>query len=306
MARVVVTGATGLIGRALVGALHGRGDEVVALTRDRTRGEAALGSSASVVSWPDPLATQPPAVALAGADAVVHLLGEPISQRWSAAAKQRIRESREFGTRNLVSALLGLPDGERPSVLVSQSAMGYYGPLGDQQVDESAPPGSDFLATVVRQWEASAEAAQAQLRVAVTRTGLVLAPDGGALAKMLPFFRLGIGGPVAGGRQYVSWVHLDDVIGAIAHCIDDQRADGPLNLTAPNPVDNAQFSRTLGHVLHRPAIVPVPGFALSLLYGEMAEIVTTGQRVVPAKLTELGYRFAYSELEPALTNALSG
>jgi len=266
---------------------------------------AAVGSAAEVVSWPDPLSTLPPAAALAGADAVVHLLGEPISQRWSAAAKQRIRESRELGTRNLVSALLRLTDAERPGVFVSQSAVGYYGPLGDQRVDESAPPGSDFLATVVRQWEDEARAAQGELRVALTRTGLVLASSGGALAKMLPFFRLGIGGPVAGGRQYVSWVHLDDVIGAITHCIDDQRAAGPLNLTAPNPVDNAQFSRTLGHVLRRPAVLPVPGFALSLLYGEMAEIVTTGQRVVPAKLIDLSYRFAYPELEPALADALS-
>jgi len=304
MTRVVVTGATGLIGKAVVGALRNRGDEVVALTRDRAGAADRLGGPDGIVVWPDPIAQPPPPESLAGADAVVHLLGEPISQRWSDDAKRRIRLSRELGTRNLVSALLALPDAERPGVLVSQSAVGYYGPLGDQPVDESGPAGTDFLAGVVREWEAQALVAGERMRVALTRTGVVLAPRGGALAKMLPFFKLGLGGPVAGGRQYVSWVHLDDVVGAILLCVDDERAVGPVNVTAPFPVDNARFSRTLGQVLHRPAVAPVPAFALSLLYGEMSQIVTGGQRVIPARLRDLGYQHAWPELESALANVL--
>jgi uncharacterized protein (TIGR01777 family) len=303
--KVVVTGATGLIGRAVLRRLVDRGTEVVALSRDRDHAQATLGAGVQVALWRDPLAEPAPLDALAGADAVVHLLGEPIAQRWSAEVKRRISQSRELGTRNLVATLLALTDTERPAVLVSQSALGFYGPLTDQPVDESAPAGSDFLADVVRRWEAEALAASDRMRVVVTRTGVVMAASGGALAKMLPFFRLGIGGPVAGGRQYVSWIHLDDVVGGILLSAEDPRAAGPINVTAPRPVDNAEFSRALGKVLHRPAVLPVPSFALSLLYGEMSEIVTTGQRVIPAKLLELDYRFAWPELEPALANVLS-
>ena len=171
-------------------------------------------------------------------------------------------------------------------MLVSQSAVGFYGPRGEEHLDESAPAGTDFVADVVLRWESEALAVGDELRVALTRTGVVLSPEGGALAKMLPFFRLGIGGPVAGGRQYLPWVHLDDVVGAILLCMDDQRAIGPVNVTAPTPVTNAEFSRVLGRVLKRPAVLPVPGFALSLLYGEMSEIVTTGQCAVPARLAK--------------------
>jgi uncharacterized protein (TIGR01777 family) len=305
MRRVVVTGATGLIGTALVRTLLARGDAVIALTRDRQRAAELLAAGAEVVVWTEPIVQPPPTDALAGADAVVHLLGESLSQRWSEDVKQRIRQSRELGTRNLVGALLELGEGERPGVLVSQSAVGYYGALGEAAVDESAPAGSDFLADVVQRWETEALAGAPVLRVVVMRTGMVLA-RGGALAKMLPVFRLGLGGPVSGGRQYVSWVHLADVVGAIALCLDDERASGPINVTSPAPVDNAGFSHALGHVLHRPAALPVPAFALSVLYGEMSELVTTGQRAIPAKLTELGYTFAFPELEPALADVLSG
>ncbi len=302
--RVAITGATGTIGAALARALARRGDELTALSRDVQRAERVLGAGVQVRAWPDPTAAPPEASALAGADAVVNLLGEPISQRWSDAAKQRIKDSRVLGTRNLVVGLRGLPAGERPKVLVSQSATGVYGPLGEQTVDERTPGGSDFLAGVVRDWEAEALGAGEDLRVVLTRTGVVLAPDGGALAKMLPFFRVGIGGPVASGRQYLPWVHLDDVVGAILLCLADTRATGPINVTAPTPVDNREFSRTLGRVLHRPAVLPVPAFALRLLYGEMAEIVTTGQRAIPARLSELGYQFARPALADALQDVL--
>jgi uncharacterized protein len=302
--RVVVTGATGLIGRALVKALGDRGDEVVALSRDADRARQTLGERIQAHAWPDPAGAPPPEAALAGADAVVHLLGEPVAQRWTDQAKQGIRRSRVDGTRSLVQGLLALAPDRRPGVLVSQSATGFYGPRRDEQLTEAAPAGDDFLAGVVVGWEAEAMRAASELRVAVTRTGVVLSPKGGALAKMLPFFRLGIGGPVAGGRQYVPWIHLDDVLGAMLFCLDNAAAVGPINLTAPSPVTNTELSHTLGRVLRRPAVLPVPAPALKLLYGEMAQIVITGQRAVPARLTELGYAFRHPELEPALRDVL--
>lgn len=305
MKRVVVTGATGTLGRAVASALIARGDSVVALSRDAERGREALGGDVEVHAWPSPTSAPPPADALAGADGVIHLLGETVAQRWSDEAKRAIRESRELGTHMLVSGLLAIDDARRPGVLVSQSATGYYGPRGDEALDEQAHPGSDFLAGVVASWEAEALRASEQLRVATTRTGVVLSPSGGALAQMLPFFKLGIGGPVAGGRQYVPWVHLDDVVGALLFCLDNANARGPVNLSAPNPVTNAQLSKALGRALHRPAVLPVPGFALRILYGEMAEIVTTGQRAIPARLRELGYSFHFEEIEPALHDVLA-
>jgi uncharacterized protein (TIGR01777 family) len=303
--RVVVSGATGTIGSALCRALAARGDEVVALSRAPARARQRLaGVIADAREWAAPTREPPPQEALRGADAVVHLLGEPVAQRWTDAAKQRIRDSRVLSTRQLVGALRALPD-RRPSALISQSASGYYGPRGAELLDESAPPGSDWLAQVVVAWEAEAQAAAELARVVLTRTGVVLSPRGGALEKMLPFFRLGLGGPVAGGRQYVPWVHLDDVVGAICHCLDRADASGPINVAAPNPVTNAQFARALGRVLGRPAVLPVPRFALELLYGEMASIVTTGQALRPARLEQLGYSFAQPELEPALRSVLA-
>jgi len=302
--RVVVTGATGVLGQALIDTLLDRGDQVVALSRDERRARESLPIGAEPQAWPRPTDEPPPEAALAGADAVVNLLGEPVAQRWTEQSKAAIRSSRVAGTRNLVDGLLALAPERRPAMLVSQSATGFYGPRDDQPLDENGPAGHDFLAEVVAAWEHEALRAATELRVAVTRTGVVLSPEGGALAKMLPFFRLGIGGPVAGGRQYVPWIHRDDVVGAMLFCLSNPEASGPLNLTAPNPVTNAELSHTLGRVLKRPAVLPVPAFALKLLYGDMAEIVTTGQRVLPARLEQLGYPFHYSELEAALRNVL--
>jgi uncharacterized protein len=296
--RVTVTGATGTIGRALVEALRKRGDEVTALSRD----PAAADLGIETLGWPDPKRERPPGGAFHGRDAVVNLLGESLAQRWSDEAKREIRDSRVLGTRNLVAALAALPEGERPRTLVSQSAVGYYGPRGSERIDEGEPGGSDFLAGVVRDWEAEARKAPA-MRVVLTRTGVVIAPEGGALQKMLPFFKLGIGGPVAGGRQYVPWVDRDDVIGAILFCLDTEFATGPVNVTAPEPVTNKEFSRSLGRALRRPAFAPVPALAVKALYGEMATIVTTGQRVVPGRLMELGYEFKRPDLEAALRDA---
>ena len=302
--RVAVTGATGLIGSAVVRELQARGDEVTVLSRNAERAAQALPGVVAC-KWRNPADEPAPSQALAGRDAVVHLAGEPIAQRWSDDAKRRIRASRELGTRNLVAGLRAVGE-QRPRVLVSQSAVGWYGARGDEPVDESEPHASgDFLAEIVAAWEAEARGAEELgMRVALTRTGVVLAEAGGALEKMLPPFKLGVGGPVAGGRQYVPWIHLDDVVGAMLFCLDDERASGPLNVSAPEPVTNRELSQALGRVLHRPAIAPVPAFALRVLYGEMASIVITGVRAVPKRLQELGYAYRQPELEPALRAAV--
>ena len=302
--RVAVTGATGLIGTAVVRELQARGDEVTVLSRDAERARQTLPGVVAC-EWRDLPREPAPSEALAGRDAVVYLAGEPIAQRWSDDAKQRIRASRELGTRNLVAGLRAA-DEQRPRVLVSQSAVGWYGARGDEPVDESESYASgDFLAEIVAAWEAEARGAEELgMRVALTRTGVVLAEAGGALEKMLPPFKLGVGGPVAGGRQYVPWIHLDDVVGAMLFCLDNEDARGPLNLAAPEPVTNKELSKALGRVLHRPAIAPVPAFALRALYGEMASIVVTGVRAVPKRLQELGYAYRRPELEPALRAAV--
>ena len=292
--RVAVTGATGTIGRAVVRALEERGDEVASLSR----------SAPDTFIWRNPKNEKPPLDALRGRDGVVHLLGEQIAQRWSDDAKREIRDSRILSTRNLVSALGELPDGERPGVLISQSGAGWYGHRGDERLDESAPAGDDFLAQLSADWEAEARRAEELgVRVVVNRTGMVLSDSGGALEKMLPFFKAGIGGPVAGGRQYVPWVHLDDVVGAILFELDTEAASGPVNVTAPEPVTNKELSKALGRVLRRPAFAPVPALAVRVLYGEMADIVITGQRAVPAHLNRLGYVFKQPALEAALRDA---
>jgi hypothetical protein len=234
----------------------------------------------------------------------VHLAGENVAQRWNAHAKQAIRESRVTGTRNL---LAGIGQAEQqPRALISSSGVGYYGAHGEEPLDEEALPGRDFLAQVCVEWEAEARKAESLgIRVVCVRTGVVLHKDGGALKKMLPPFRLGFGGPVAGGRQYMSWIHRADLVDIFVAAAGDERWSGPVNATAPTPVSNRDFSRALGRALKRPAFLPVPGAALQLLYGEMAEIVTEGARVVPAKALVLGYEFAHPELDEALSSALA-
>ena len=315
--RVTVTGATGLIGSRLVARLLERGDEVTVLSRDPNvaRTDVAYierslehGTSESrgrfeVAGW-SPADGPAPAEALAGRDGVVHLAGEPVAQRWTDEARARIRTSREAGTRNLVAGLRSADP--RPGVLVCASAVGWYGDRGEDPLDEEQPPGDDFLATVVRQWESQArKAAELGVRVVLVRTGVVLDRGGGALAKMLPFFRAGIGGPVAGGRQWMPWIHTDDVAGIYLAALDGTTWEGPINATAPQPVRNRDFSRALGRALRRPAFAPVPAFALRALYGDMAEIVTASQRAIPTRPQQLGYTFAHADLDEALRHALS-
>jgi uncharacterized protein (TIGR01777 family) len=301
--RVVVTGATGLIGPRLVAALLRRGDEVVVLSRDAARAGASLGVDA--MHW-DPLAQPAPSAALRGADAVVHLAGAPVAQRWTTAARRAIAESRELGTRNLVAGMTGADSAS--SVLVTASGVGYYGDRGDELLDDTRDPGpgDDFLSKVCVTWEREALGAeQIGARVVALRTGVVLDRDGGALAKMLPFFSLGIGGPVAGGRQRIPWIHRDDLVGLYLRALDDAGWSGAFNATAPDPPTNAQFSKALGRALRRPALLSVPGLALRILYGQMSMIVTSSQRAIPSRALEQGFTFAHPDLEPALRDVLS-
>jgi uncharacterized protein (TIGR01777 family) len=304
---VTLTGATGLIGVPLIAALRARDAEVTVLSRDPERARAALGESdrapIQALRW-DPVREPAPAEGLRGRDAVVNLAGEAIAQRWSASAKRAIHDSRVAGTRNLI---VGLRDCDPPPrTLVSASAVGYYGPHGEEPLDEEAPPGRDFLAGVCAAWEMQAANAGALgMRVVQVRTGVVLAAAGGALARMLTPFRLGLGGPVAGGRQYVSWIHLEDEVALLLAALEDERFSGPVNATAPEPVTNAEFSRALARTLHRPAVVAVPALALRLLYGEMADVVTTGVRALPAKALMLGFEFRHEHVSEALEAALA-
>jgi uncharacterized protein (TIGR01777 family) len=291
--RVTVTGGSGLIGSRLVAALRARGDQVTVLSRSGTDGAPA---------W-DPLAAPAPAAALEGRDAVIHLAGEPIAQRWSPAVREAISASRRTGTANLVAGIEALA--QRPRVLVSANAVGYYGDRGAELLTEASNPGTGYLAEVCVAWEhAALGARELGLRVCVLRTGVVLDRHGGALAKMLPPFRLGVGGPVAGGRQYVSWIAVDDLAALYTAALDDQRYEGAFNATAPGPVTNAELSRALGRVLHRPAVAPVPAAALRLLYGAMAEIVTDSQNAIPERALALGHSFRHATLEEALAAAL--
>jgi uncharacterized protein len=292
--RVTVSGARGLIGASLVEALRARGDEVTTLSR---------AGAAGTLAW-DPLAGPPPPAAFEGADAVVHLAGEPIAQRWSAAARVAIDASRTTGTANLVAGLAAAAS--PPRVLVCANAVGYYGDRGEELLTEESAPGEDWLAQLCVDWERAALAAREHgTRVCVLRTGVVLDRGGGALAKMLPPFRLGVGGPVAGGRQRVAWIGLPDLRALYLAAIDDARFDGPFNACAPAAATNAELSRALGRALHRPAVLPVPGAALRLLYGDMAQIVTASQNAVPARALALCHRFAEPDLDGALAQALS-
>jgi uncharacterized protein (TIGR01777 family) len=291
--KIVVSGSTGLIGSALTKALFRRDHDVVPLLRRRPApGERAI-------AWEPERATVDRA-GLEGADAVIHLAGENVFGRWSPAKKQRIYDSRVKGTRLLCDALAGLR--RPPTTLLAASAIGYYGDRGDEPVTEESAPGEDFLAHVARDWEAATAAAtRAGIRVINMRNGVVLTTTGGALAKMLPAFRLGLGGPVGSGHQYLSWIALDDMINAITHLLTKPDLVGPVNMTAPAPVTSNEFAKALGKVLGRPAVVTVPAFALRMAFGsEGAAMLQSGQRVLPARLLASGFSFSLQDVQHAL------
>ena len=301
--RVLVTGATGLVGRALVRDLVAQRDDVVVVSRDPARASALLPGIAGAHAW-SPLAEPLPAEALVGADAVVHLLGEPIAGRWTAAKKRAIRETRVESTHNLVEALRSVP--QRPAVLVSASAMGYYGTRGGDELTEASPPGQGFLAGVAQEWENEASrAGKLGLRVVTLRTANVLAPDGGVLRPLRRLFRLGLGGPMGSGRQWWPWVHVADEVGIIRLALTGALS-GAVNVVAPGIVRQRHFARMLGRVLHRPALVPAPAWALRLVLGELAAEALASQRMAPRAALAADYAFRFPDLELALRDLLRG
>ncbi len=300
--RVLVTGASGFIGSAVCDALLARGDEVVGLTRDPAK---ARGTNPTVTwhAW-EPTLERPPVEAFDGVDGVVNLLGEKINQRWTDESKHRIMESRRTGTHNLVGTIAGLKS--KPKVLVSQSAIGFYGDRGEALVDESSERGEGFDSEVVREWEKAArEVENSGVRLVVVRTGHVLDPGDGLLAELLTPFKLGVGGPLAGGDQYMSWIHIDDEVGILLWALGNDQVSGVVNSTAPNPATNRDFSKAIGRAIGRPAIVPVPGFVLDLKFGgEFGKVLRGGQRVMPRRALDLGYEFQHPELNEALADLL--
>jgi uncharacterized protein (TIGR01777 family) len=292
--RVLVSGASGPIGKALLTSFEPQNKQIVRLVRGRV-------ANAAQVSW-DPLAPLLPAT-VSGFDAVIHLAGESIVGRWTAEKKKAIRESRVLGTRHLAAALAKVE--VKPRVLVCASAVGFYGNRGDEILGEKSPSGQGFLSEVCREWEdASRIAAEAGIRTVNIRIGLVLSGQGGALGNMLKPFKLGLGGRIGSGRQWWSWIHVGDIVGGIQHAIHTESLSGAVNLVAPNPVRNAEFTKVLASVLGRPAFFPVPEFALRLAFGKMAaeELLLSSARVEPGKLLASGYTFRFRELRAALEN----
>jgi hypothetical protein len=294
--KVAVSGITGLIGSALRESLTADGISVLAVSRKKAV------PPLETVTW-DVENGRFDASPLEGVDAVVHLSGEPIAQRWSEARKKSIRDSRVSSTKLLVEGLKSLKT--RPRIFVSGSAVGFYGNRGDEELTESSPPGQGFLPETCQAWEhAAMEALGLGIRTAVLRTGIVLSTRGGALAKMLLPFRLGLGGPVGDGRQWMSWIHIDDIVGALRFVLEKEDVVAAVNGTAPNPARNGDFGRALGKSLSRPAFLPAPAFGMKLLFGEMSELLLDSQRVLPKKLQENGYTFRFPELEGALEDVL--
>jgi uncharacterized protein len=298
--RVIVTGGTGFIGPKLCERLVAKGHDVIALTRDASRSRDHVHPKVRVVSWAEGAAWEG---FVDGAGALVNLAGEPIAQRWTRSAKERIARSRLNAAARLEAAV-----GKaalKPGVLVNASAVGFYGPRGDEILAEDAPPGNDFLAKLCVDWEAAARTLEPLgLRVALLRTGIVLGDEGGALAKMLPPFKAFLGGPLGTGKQWMSWIHRDDLVELVVFAIENAAVSGPLNATAPNPVTMRDFATALGRALHRPSFAKAPAAAIRLALGEMATVVLDGQRVVPKKALDLGFAFRFTDVGAALRDVV--
>ena len=297
---ITLTGASGFIGTALIAELKADGHQIHLLGR-----KAPNDSTIKFSKW-DAMGSQPPVEdAIAGADAIIHLAGEPVAQRWSDDIKRRIRESRINGTRRLVDAIAAASMDRKPKVLIAASAIGFYGNRNDDIVNETSKPGKGFLPDVCVEWETAAQSATINgVRVVNVRIGIVLGRNGGALAQMLPFFRMGAGGRIGSGRQWMSWVHLDDLIGLFQLALRNETIGGPMNGTSPNPATNADFTSALASAVHRPAALPVPEFGLRMLYGEMAQVLIEGQRVMPEVALRAGYQFRYPDLRIALKSVV--
>lgn len=298
--RITMTGASGLIGRRLVPSLEGAGHQIHLLGRAPRTGTP---TTAQFTIW-DPERNVAPASALDGADAVIHLAGEPVAQRWSPEVKRRIRSSREDGTARLVEGLAQCS--QPPPVLICASAVGYYGDRGSEELTEQSKPGTGFLPEVCVSWESAARRAESLgVRVVLIRIGLVLAAEGGALDKMLPAFKFGVGGKLGSGSQYMAWIHIDDLVAMFAWALGNPNVRGPLNGVAPNPVTNADFTVALGRALRRPAIIPVPKLAVQVLFGEMSEILFNSQKAKPAAVLAAGFQFRHPEIYGALKDVVS-
>jgi hypothetical protein len=291
---ILITGGTGFIGSALTHELVSSGHNVLIVTRR----QIAPPSSCEILLWKPPALLPPDTIS--NIDAIINLAGEPIgSGRWTKTRKERILSSRIDTTRAIVQSIRGVDS--PPKTLINASAIGYYGPRGDEYVTEDTSPGTDFLASVCRAWEAEAvKAHEFGVRVALIRLGVVLGLGGGALSKMIPPFRFFLGGPIGTGKQWLSWIHRDDVIGIIKYILEHDPISGPVNLTAPQPVTNKEFSSAIGDALHRPSWLPVPSFMLKIAFGEMADMLLTGQRVIPEKILKAGYQFKYPKVNEAL------
>lgn len=299
MARVLVSGSSGPIGKALLPTLRANGAHITRLVRNN---DPPSYSDEQTIPWhpEQPLSAE----VLSGFDAVIHLAGESIVGRWTEAKKTKIRDSRVIGTRNLAQSLAQAK--HRPQIFLCSSAIGYYGNRGDETLTEESAPGTGFLAEVCQEWEAATHpAAEAGIRTVAIRTGVVLSREGGALAKMLPAFKMGAGGRIGDGRQWMSWIDVQDLVGAIHHILKSDLLYGPVNMVAPKPVTNAEFTQTLASVLSRPAVFPMPAFAVKLVFGEMGETVLLGsQRVEPTQLVSSGYPFRFRDLRTSLQNTL--
>jgi len=299
--KALVTGGTGFVGPRLLRLL----DQPVVVSRNPERARRAVGHLAGrIIRW-DPLEGPPPPEAFADIDVVYHLAGESVAEgRWTAAQKARIRDSRVIGTRHLVQGIAQAA--RKPRVLVSASAVGYYGDRGDEELTETAPPAHDFLADVCVEWEREAHAARSSgVKVVTARTGIVLGAGGGALAKMLTPFKLGAGGPLGNGRQWMPWVHVADLARLYVHAADHGEIDGAMNAVAPNPVRNSEFTRALGRQLHRPAFMPAPYIGLRVLFGEFAQVLFASQRVIPKVALDTGFVFQYPDIAAALREILA-